>query len=172
MTFLLLSQLFKCNWKQGSTSVPEHIYGAGSLHGALSAIAEAFTAKTGIAVKTSFGPSGLMREKIEAGDKAQRIVGGTTTPSEPDPIAAAFAKGKIDAMVGYCSGTEQRRKATPDLTAVEVPAPFATGPEYGLAIMNLGNTDTVALALAIEGPEGQATLARFGFAPIGLPATP
>src|SRR6185369_14838829 len=79
--------------------------------------------------------------------KAQKIVGGTTTPSGPDPIAAALANGQIDAMVGYCSGTEQRRKATPDLTAVEVPEAFATGPEYGLAIMRLDNADAVALAL-------------------------
>ena len=241
------------------------LYGAGSLHDALSAIATAFTARTGIAVRSAFGPSGLIREKIEAGDKvdlfasadmghalklrqdgkaaavmmftrnklcvfakpgvgldaanfaerlidpavrigtstpkadpggdytwamfhlidkakpgafaildakAQKIVGATTTPSEPDPIAAAFASGRIDMMVGYCSGAEQRRKATPDLAVVEVPAPFTTGPEYGLAIMRLDNADAVALALAIEAPEGQATLARFGFAPIGLPAKP
>ncbi|HWT99085.1 MAG TPA: substrate-binding domain-containing protein [Terriglobales bacterium] len=241
------------------------LYGAGSLHDALSAIAAAYTAKTGIAVQTAFGPSGLMREKVEAGDKvdlfasadmghalklqqdgkaaavmmftrnklcvfakpeigltaanfverltdpsirigtstpkadpggdytwamfhlmdnakpgafaildakAQKIVGGSTAPSGPDPIAAAFADGKINAMVGYCSGTEQRRKATPDLAAVEVPEPFATGPEYGLAIMRLDNAAAVGLALAIEGPEGQATLARFGFAPVGLPAKP
>ena len=44
------------------------VYGAGSLRDALTAIVTDFTAKTGIPVRTAFGPSGLMRQKIEAGD--------------------------------------------------------------------------------------------------------
>lgn len=40
---------------------------AGSLKAALRDVARAFEAENGIAVETTFGPSGLMREKIEAG---------------------------------------------------------------------------------------------------------
>lgn len=42
---------------------------AGSLKAALGDVAKAFTAETGTAVATTFGPSGLMRKKIEAGEK-------------------------------------------------------------------------------------------------------
>src|SRR5690349_3976125 len=45
------------------------LYGAGSLKDVLTAIAADYTKKTGTGVRTSFGPSGLMRDKIEAGDK-------------------------------------------------------------------------------------------------------
>jgi len=106
--------------------------------------------------------------------KAQKIEGGTTTPdpAKPDPAAAGFASGDIDVMIGYCSGTERRRKATPDLEAIAVPDEYAAGPEYGMAIMSVDKPAAVALALAILSPEGQATLQRHGFAPVGLQAKP
>ena len=241
------------------------LYGAGSLKDVLTAIAAEYTKKTGTSVRTSFGPSGLMRDKIEAGDKvdlfasadmghvlklrqdgraaqvlmftrnrlcafalpaagltaanfadrlvdpavklgtstpkadpggdytwamfrridkarpgafaaldakAQKIVGGTTAvdPANPNPIASAFAKGEINVMMGYCSGAEQRRKDTPGVEALAVPEPYAAGPEYGLALTRYDNPAAVGLALAILSPEGQATLQRFGFAPIGVQA--
>lgn len=46
------------------------LYAAGSLKAALSELAADFTAQTGQGVATSFGPSGLMRERIEAGEGA------------------------------------------------------------------------------------------------------
>ncbi|WP_210203286.1 extracellular solute-binding protein [Labrys okinawensis] len=45
------------------------LYGAGSLRAVLSDIVQDFSRKSGIKVRTDFGPSGLMREKIEQGDK-------------------------------------------------------------------------------------------------------
>lgn len=242
------------------------LYGAGSLKGVMTAITADYTKATGTPVRTAFGPSGLMRDRIEAGEavdlftsadmghalklradgraaavvmftrnklcafakpeaglnagnfaarlldpavtlgtstpkadpggdytwamfrlidtavpgafarleaKAQQIVGGSTAPtSDPDPIASAFQRGEINVMIAYCSGAEQRRKATPDIQVVPVPPPYATGPEYGLALTRLDNPAAVGLMAAILAPEGQATLARFGFEPVGLPATP
>ncbi len=243
------------------------LYGAGSLRAAMTAIAADHTKATGQSIRTAFGPSGLMRDKIEAGDtvdlftsadmghalklrqdgraaavvmftrnrlcafakpdagleaatfaerlldpairigtstpkadpggdytwemfrridqrhpgafavldaKAKQIVGGTTAadPSNPDPIASAFARGDITVMIAYCSGADQRRQATPDLRVVPVPPPYTTGPEYGLAITSLAKPAALGLALAILSPEGQATLARFGFDPVGLPQPP
>jgi len=242
------------------------LYGAGSLRAAMTAIAADYTKTTGTTVRTAFGPSGLMRDRIEAGEtvdlftsadmghaltlrrdgraaavvlftrnrlcafakpdaklepavfaerlldpsvrigtstpkadpggdytwemfqrigqhnpgafavldaKARKIVGGSTAadPSDPDPIASAFARGDITVMIAYCSGAEQRRQATPDIQVVPVPAPYATGPEYGLALTSLEKPAAVGLMLAILSPEGQATLARFGFDPVGLPAS-
>lgn len=53
------------------TTAPDRIsvYAAGSLRVALPALAAAFTAATGIAVETRHGPAGLLRERIEAGDR-------------------------------------------------------------------------------------------------------
>lgn len=45
------------------------VYAAGSLRVALPALTAAFTAATGIAVETRHGPAGLLRERIEAGDR-------------------------------------------------------------------------------------------------------
>jgi molybdate transport system substrate-binding protein len=44
------------------------LFAAGNLKAALTQIAQDFTATTGTAVVTRFGPSGLMREQIEAGN--------------------------------------------------------------------------------------------------------
>lgn len=243
------------------------LYGAGSLKAVMTAIAADYTKATGTPVRTAFGPSGLMRERIEAGEavdlftsadmghalklradgraaaavmftrnrlcafakpdagldadhfaarlldpavklgtstpkadpggdytwamfrlidaavpgafaqldaKAQKIVGKSTAanPADPDPIASAFQRGDINVMIAYCSGAEQRRKATPDLQVVPVPAPYATGPEYGMTLTRLDNPAAVGLMAAILSPEGQATLARHGFEPVGLPAVP
>lgn len=46
------------------------IFAAGSLKAALSDVVENYTAAYGPRVATSFGPSGLMRERIEAGEVA------------------------------------------------------------------------------------------------------
>jgi molybdate transport system substrate-binding protein len=43
------------------------LYGAGSLREAITAIAADYTKASGVGVRTQFRPSGLMREKIEAG---------------------------------------------------------------------------------------------------------
>jgi ABC-type molybdate transport system substrate-binding protein len=45
------------------------LYGAGSLRESMSEVAALFQKSHGIAVKTQFGASGRMRERIEAGDK-------------------------------------------------------------------------------------------------------
>ena len=44
------------------------VYGAGSLREAIGQIATEFSQSHGIAIKTQFGPSGRMRERIENGD--------------------------------------------------------------------------------------------------------
>ncbi len=46
------------------------LYAAGSLTGTLGEVAEAYAAAAGTEVATRFGPSGQMRERIEAGEPA------------------------------------------------------------------------------------------------------
>lgn len=78
---------------------------------------------------------------------------------------------QINVMIGYCSGTGQR-KATPDREVIAIPEEYAAGPEYGMAIMSFDKPATVALAFAILSPDGQAVLKRFGFSPVGLRQKP
>jgi molybdate transport system substrate-binding protein len=241
------------------------LYGAGSLRDVMTAIVADYRSKTSTSVRTAFGPSGLMREKIEAGDgvdlfasadmghplklqkdgratsvvmftrnrlcayatpdvgltsanfvekmlggavklgtstpladpsgdytwqmfrlieraragafalldaKAKKIVGGTTNPSDADPVASAFGRGDINVMIGYCSGAEQRRRAAANLQVLPIPEPFATGPEYGLAMLSPDKLAAVKLAFAILSQEGQEKLAQYGFHPVGLQAKP
>ncbi|MGO4126257.1 molybdate ABC transporter substrate-binding protein [Inquilinus sp. YAF38] len=54
------------------------LYGAGSLRGAMLRITEAYRQSGGAEVTVSFGPSGTMREKIEAGDKVDIFTSADT----------------------------------------------------------------------------------------------
>ncbi|MFZ0017542.1 MAG: substrate-binding domain-containing protein, partial [Acetobacteraceae bacterium] len=47
---------------------PLHVYAAGSLAGAITDIVKAFPAAEGDVAAPVFGPSGVLREKIEHGD--------------------------------------------------------------------------------------------------------
>lgn len=49
---------------------PVRLFAAGSLETALGEVAEQFTEEYGVAVEPAFGPSGLMRQRIEAGEAA------------------------------------------------------------------------------------------------------
>jgi len=44
------------------------LYGAGSLHGAMADVAKQFDQRFGTSTKVTFGPSGMMRERIEKGE--------------------------------------------------------------------------------------------------------
>ncbi len=106
--------------------------------------------------------------------KARQIFGGAAPqpgqPAPPDPIVEGFRAGTVNVAIAYCTSAAQRRRDLPELQVVEVPAAIRTGPEYGLALLKDADPRAVDLALYILSPEGQATLARHGFNPVGLPA--
>lgn len=54
------------------------VYAAGSLRGALTAIAKNYEAKTGQKIALTFGASGLLRERIEKGEAAQVFASADT----------------------------------------------------------------------------------------------
>jgi molybdate transport system substrate-binding protein len=243
-----------------------HVLAAGSLREALSEIATAFGKANGVTVTVGFGPSGVLRERIEKGEKADlfasadmghplklladgraaqvamfvrnrlcgfalpkvglttadfldrmldpRVKLGTSTPkadpggdytwamfhradvvrpgsfaildkkalkvvggpanSAPvggrDPVAAAFDAGRIDVMIGYCSGRRRMLAQVPGLEVAEVPPDIAAGPEYGLAVMKGADPLAPMLALYMLSPAGQKVFAENGFAAVGLPA--
>ncbi|WP_343714865.1 substrate-binding domain-containing protein [Inquilinus sp.] len=67
------------------------VYAAGSLRVVLPAVAAAFTAATGIAVDTRYGPAGLLRERIEAGDRPDLFLSADL--GHPARLAAAGLAG-------------------------------------------------------------------------------
>jgi len=54
------------------------LYGAGSLRGAMTRIIQAFRQSGGAEVTAAFGPSGAMRQRIEAGEKADLFTSADT----------------------------------------------------------------------------------------------
>jgi molybdate transport system substrate-binding protein len=104
--------------------------------------------------------------------KAQQIVGGPTNNAPvdgKDPAAAALLAGKIDVMIGYCSGAKRMQSQVADVQMVTIPKEVAAGPDYGLAILTGVVPPAEDLALYMLSPEGQQIFAQFGFAPVGLP---
>lgn len=242
-----------------------HVLAAGSLREAVGDIGTRYTQETGVVVAADFGPSGLLRERIEKGEradlfasadmghpltllkdgratrvamftrnalcgialpktgltaanfvdklldpaiklgtstpkadpagdytwamfrridalrpgsfatldkKAEQIVGGATNNAPvngEDPVVPALATGKIDIMIGYCSGRKRLAPRLPGVVFVEPPANIVTGPEYGVAVLKGGDPRAADLALFMLSPEAQRIFAQNGFQPVGLP---
>lgn len=72
---------------------PIHLLAAGSLKAAMTDIAKAYTAKSGIPVQTAFGPSGLLRKRIEGGEKAD--VFASANMAHPQALAKAGKAGTV-----------------------------------------------------------------------------
>jgi molybdate transport system substrate-binding protein len=81
------------------------LHAAGSLRGALTEVAEAFTAESGVKVDAKYGPSGMLRDEIAAGGRAQ--VFASANMEHPQSLAAAgkssavvlFARNRLCALV-------------------------------------------------------------------------
>jgi molybdate transport system substrate-binding protein len=72
------------------------LYGAGSLREAMTDMAAMFSRGHGIAVRTEFGASGRMRERIEAGDKVDVF-----TSADIGHAAKLVADGKASVMAMF-----------------------------------------------------------------------
>ena len=72
------------------------LYGAGSLREAMTDMASLFAREHGIAVRTEFGASGRMRERIEGGDKVDVF-----TSADIGHAAKLVAEGKASVMAMF-----------------------------------------------------------------------
>ncbi len=70
-----------------------HLHAAGSLKAAMTDIADAYQAATGATVARSFGPSGLLRERIEQGEPAE--VFASANMNHPQTLADAGLSGTV-----------------------------------------------------------------------------
>ncbi len=255
-------------WVLSSTAECEELvlFGAGSLREVMTQIATDYQARYGGMVRTEFGPSGLMRERIERGErvdlfasadmghplklraqgrattvamftrntlcamatphvgltaanfldklldpavklgtstpkadpagdytwamfrladtlrpgsfavldaKAQQIVGGalpSAPASSPDPTVTALRDGAVDVSISYCTSARLRLRQLPTLHIVDIPESLRVGPEYGLALLQDAQPAATGLMLYILSVDGQATLEKFGFRPVGMPS--
>ena len=85
------------------------LYAAGSLNGALSEVSSAFIKATGITVKADFGPSGMMRERIEKGEAV-----GVFASADMGHPRKLVAEGKADFVVRF-TGNRLCAMAKPEL---------------------------------------------------------
>lgn len=72
---------------------PVLLHAAGSLRAALTEAAQAFTAQNGLAVKPAFGASGLLKERIAKGEKAE--VFASADLGNPRALAQAGFAGPV-----------------------------------------------------------------------------
>jgi molybdate transport system substrate-binding protein len=72
---------------------PVRLYAAGSLRAALTEIAGAFKAETGIAVAGTYGASGLLRERIETGEPAE--IFASANMEHPQMLARSGRLGPV-----------------------------------------------------------------------------
>jgi molybdenum ABC transporter molybdate-binding protein len=77
----------------GQASEAVELYAAGSLRAALSDVSQAFTASHGVTVRETYGPSGLLRERIENGEVAQ--VFASANMEHPQTLAEANVGGPV-----------------------------------------------------------------------------
>src|SRR5215471_3441208 len=73
MRSLLLAALCALPMMGGATAEELRVFAAGSLGEVMAEIGERYKAATGTTVTAEFGPSGLMRERIEKGDHADLL---------------------------------------------------------------------------------------------------
>jgi len=241
--------------------LPVRLYAAGSLRGAMTDIAQAFTAAGGPPVTATFGASGLLRERIEKGEpvdvfasadmgnaealalaglagtpavfarnrlcaltgpdvevnsetlldrmldpnirlgtstpkadpsgdyawllfekaerqrpgayklldaKALKLTGGPNSPQPPADrsiYGVIIAERKADIVLTYCTSAMQAIREVAGARMVDVPESLAVGAEYGLTTMNRAPAGAARFAAFVKSAEGQAILARHGFAP-------
>jgi ABC-type molybdate transport system substrate-binding protein len=88
-----------------SAQDPVRLYAAGSLRAAMTEVGKAFQEQTGVAVAGTFGPSGLLRDRIVKGETAE--VFASANMEHPESLAKAgkaepvrlFARNRLCALV-------------------------------------------------------------------------
>lgn len=89
------------------------VYAAGSLRGALTAIAKDYEARTGQKVVLTFGASGLLRERIEAGEGAQVFASADTDHPKRLVRQGGWQEPKVFVRNSLCALTSDKLNATP-----------------------------------------------------------
>ncbi len=92
---------------------PVRVYAAGSLREALTAIARDHEARTGQKVALTFGASGLLRERIEQGERAEVFASADTDHPQRLARAGAWQAPVVFTRNQLCALTSDRVSTTP-----------------------------------------------------------
>jgi molybdate transport system substrate-binding protein len=90
------------------------VYAAGSLRGAVTAIAKDFEARTGTRVALTFGASGLLRERIEKGEGAQVFASADTDHPQRLARQGGWLVPQVFVRNTLCALTSDKINAAPD----------------------------------------------------------
>jgi molybdate transport system substrate-binding protein len=80
---------------------PALLHAAGSLRGALTEVAEAFAAESGVKVEAKYGPSGTLRDEIAGGGRAQLFASANWSIHNRSPRPAAAARSCCSRAIGF-----------------------------------------------------------------------
>ena len=104
------------------------------------------------------------RSVLEA--KALQLTGGPTSENAPagkNLYGWLISSGKADVFLTYCTNAVLARQDIPGLDIVKIPPALNVGAEYGMIVLKNGSAAADLLAKFIQGEEGQAVLAKYGF---------
>ncbi|MGI9132490.1 MAG: molybdate ABC transporter substrate-binding protein [Rhodoferax sp.] len=96
-----------------ATPTPLAVYAAGSLRGALTALANAYEARTGEKVALTFGASGLLRERIEKGEAAQLFASADNDHPQRLARQGGWQTSTVFVRNTLCALTSEGMAATP-----------------------------------------------------------
>lgn len=82
----------------GATEPPVRVHAAGSLRAAFVDLGKRFEAATGVPIRFEFGPSGLLRDRIAAGEAAE--VFASANMNHPESLASRGMAEKVRAFAG------------------------------------------------------------------------
>lgn len=104
--------------------------------------------------------------------KALLLTGGPESVPAPDGVNTyghKLASGEADIFLAYCTNAAPIAKEQPGIRLVRLPPTLAVGADYGLTVMNGASPNAWRFAMFILSRDGQAILARHGFAAPALP---
>ncbi|MGE7472518.1 molybdate ABC transporter substrate-binding protein [Bosea sp. NPDC003192] len=110
------------------------------------------------------------RAALEA--KALKLTGGPDCLPAPEGLNVyghKLASGEADIFLAYCTNAQPLAKEQPGIAMLRLPDQLAVGADYGLTVLNTASSNGYRFAMFILSPQGQAILARHGFAVPGLP---
>jgi ABC-type molybdate transport system substrate-binding protein len=89
------------------------VYAAGSLRGALNAVASNYEAHTGQKITLTYGPSGLLRERLEKGEAAQLFASADTEHPQRLAQRGGWQAPVVFVRNGLCALTSDKISTTP-----------------------------------------------------------
>jgi molybdate transport system substrate-binding protein len=99
--------------------------------------------------------------------KALQLTGGPNSPPPPkdrNVYGAVVADGQADIFLTYCTNAVVAKRENPSQQILQLPANLLVGADYGLTVVKGATANADKLAAFILSSEGQAILAKHGFA--------